>query len=186
MDLSILRHCKQGRQDCPGAIYYRNHEKEILDFNYPLKSVVFAQQLRAGLSVLKLRTYATNRPEHECVPECDLINWLGAAGRTAVGVRIAKGDHNLYRLPLGDANSEPGKLETVDLGNELRDGFEKVGKTALKDPQQGQPIIHPVSHALDATQGTFRSCGGTGVCQRNQGRCHPRRAGALGCICCRL
>ena len=60
------------------STYSRDYEKEIIDFNWPTKSVIFAPLSRAGLDVLKRRADTGALHEHNCSPSCNTINWLGA------------------------------------------------------------------------------------------------------------
>ena len=98
---------KDGKPDL-NSTYSRDYEKEIIDFNWPTRSVIFAPLSRAGLDVLKRRADTGALHEHNCTPSCNTINWLGASDRTVVGVNRLKLDNVesggfAYQLRVGDA-----------------------------------------------------------------------------------
>ncbi len=154
MELNV----QQGKRQF-NTLYYRDYEKQIIDFNFPTKSVVFAPQRGTGSDVLKRRAEAVaDLPEYKCIPGCQSINWLGASGSGLVGAN---------RSTLGDITSggllyllQPGTFDAarklslrdaaVEAFRKIRDKQEQSAEQARdKEQNRGVPFVRYVAHALD-------------------------------------
>jgi tetratricopeptide (TPR) repeat protein len=146
--------------------YSRDYDKQLVDFNLPTKSVVFAPQPGAGLDALKRRTESAGHPVYRCQPiSCNLVNWLGASGQAVVGVNKNATDGiepgGLVLL------LQPGKIETpakkLDLHSTLvkafsvpENGPQDSSKSQVsqdREKKQGAPVLNHVAQAFDASRG---------------------------------
>ncbi len=142
-------------------IYYRDYDRQTLDFNSPTNGVIFAATNPQGRSVLKRRVDQVLHKERDCVHACDLIRWLGANGRVVYGV-----DHgDLMEVELGDADSTSRAVAKIE--RQITDWFTRRGQqprtpavdfvTQALDPARRQLLVLAVVPELETEPGNLRS-----------------------------
>ena len=147
------------------TLYFRDYDKQIIDFNLPTKSVVFAPQPGAGLDALKRRADLSAHPQYKCLPtSCYLVNWIGASGPEIIGVNRNKLDGIepggiVYLMQSGKPDTAARRF---NLHAQLVDTFAKSlnepagegkGQEAQDQKKRSAPLILHAAQTFDAANG---------------------------------